>query len=151
MDILKKLKKDHRTAFALIEKLEKRIEKNDEKTQELVQKLCEEVSIHAKSEEKALYTMCEKKNVTLRDFALEGKNEHYLIDEMLAKLNSTAPGENGKFKAALCVIKELLEHHALHDEEEEMFPKIKKAFTDEERKEMGKFLDKYKEKLAAKL
>ncbi len=69
---------------------------------------------------------------------------------MLRKLNSTLPADNGKFKTALCVIKELLEHHAFHDEEENLFPQIKEAFTEEELNDMGKHFDEYKEKLTAK-
>ena len=94
--------------------------------------------------------MCEKKNLILRDFVLEGKIEHSLIDKMLKKLDSTLPGEDGNFKAALSVIKELLEHHVLQDEEEKLFPQIREAFTEEERNEMGKFLDEYKKKLVAR-
>ncbi|WGL59772.1 hemerythrin domain-containing protein [Pigmentibacter sp. JX0631] len=147
MDIIKKLINDHHNALALIEKLEKRTQKNDDKTQELVQKLYDEISLHAKSEEKALYKMCEKKNIKLRDIVLEGKIEHSLITRLLEKLISTTPGEDGKFKAILFVLKELLEHHALCDEEEELFPQIKKYFTERELIEMGKFFDDYKEEL----
>lgn len=89
-----------------------------------------------------------EKNVKLRDIVLEGKIEHSLINKVLDKLSSTAPGEDGKFKATLYVLKELLEHHALCDEEEELFPQIKKLFTEMELIEMGELFDDYKKELA---
>lgn len=151
MDILNTMKKDHRTALDLIESLEKCTDKADEKTRALVQKLCEEVKLHSQSEEKALYEACENKNVSLRDFALEGENEHHLIDEMLDKLASVPPGKDGEFKAALAVVKELLVHHAFEEEEKEAFPKIKKAFDTDERSQMAQTMDNYKEKIASQV
>jgi hemerythrin superfamily protein len=147
MDILKVIKKDHKEAKALLKKLERMVEKPTKETAQTVGQFVTAVKLHTKAEERSLYEMCERKNLKLRDFALEGYNEHELLEVMLDKLAKTMPGEDHEFKAALTVIGELLEHHAEEEEEEEMFPKFKKAFSQEELEQAGEFMREEKERI----
>ncbi len=105
------------------------------------------VLLHAKSEEKGLYDMISSKKEEFKDFTLEGTLEHSLVENTLKRLLAVKPGGNGEFKAALSVTKELLEHHTKEEEEEELFPKIKKTFSSEERDQMGQLMIEAKEKL----
>lgn len=151
MDILKLIEKDHKNVKKIIKQLEPLADKPTHEAEKLTQELFIELLLHAKSEEKALYLMCEKENEKFRDFALEGFIEHKLIEDTLKKLLSIKPGGNGEFKALLTVTKELVEHHAEEEEEEEMFPKLRRNFSDEERAEMGQNMLEAKEILRPRI
>lgn len=137
MDILKLIEKDHGNVMDMVKKLEKMTDQPSGEADRLVHDLTVELLLHAKSEEQALYEICEGSNEDFKDFALEGFIEHGLVEDMLQKLMMIKPGGNGEFKAHLVVLKELLEHHAEEEEEQEMFPKFRKTFSEEERHEMG--------------
>ncbi len=147
MDILKLIKKDHDEAFEAIEKLEKLTDSPSHDAEKLTREFVIAVLLHAKSEEKGFYEMIESKKEEFKDFTLEGFIEHSLVESTLKRLLAVKPGGNGEFKAALSVTKELLEHHAKEEEEEELFPKIKKNFSVEERDQMGQLMIEAKEKL----
>ena len=71
--------------------------------------------------------------------------EHLAIKRLLADLITMELG-NDEFLAKLAVLKEQLAHHAHEEEEKELFPKVKKLFTEEERMGMGnEFLVMYEE------
>lgn len=147
MNILDLLKKDHDEAMAMIKRLEKMADKPNKKTWSLTLELVEEVLLHAKAEEKALYSVIKKKNEDFRDFTLEGDIEHKLLENTLKRLLKVRPGEDGRYKAALSVVKELLEHHGREEEEKEYFPKIKKAYKSSELEEMGRDFKIMKEEI----
>ncbi len=143
-DILLIIKKDHQNVKKLIGKLAKIAEKPSKEVPKDATRLAFELMLHAKAEEIALYEACETYNLKFRDFVLEGYHEHALLEDMLKKLLVTMPDKNGEFKAVLTVIKELVEHHAEEEEEKEMFPKIRKAFSLQQRQEMGRMMQKQK-------
>ena len=147
MDILKLIKRDHEEAFEAIDKLEKMTDSPSHEADKLTHEFVVAVLLHAKSEEKGLYEMIASKKEGFKDFTLEGTIEHSLVENTLKRLLAVKPGGNGEFKAALTVTKELLEHHAKEEEEEELFPKIKKNFSAEERDQMGQVMIAAKEKL----
>jgi hemerythrin superfamily protein len=152
MDVLMVMKKDHDKAFELIEKLEDLTEEPSGESLELTRQLVLEVLVHAQSEEKALYQMCELSGgAQLRNFSLEGRIEHSLVEETLRRLLSLAPGEDGEFKAALKVAKELLYHHARQEEEKKIFPLVKKYFTSDERHQMGETMLAARERLRPRM
>jgi hemerythrin superfamily protein len=151
MDILKMIKKDHKEAKALLKKLEASAEKPTKQTASLASQFVLEMKLHAKSEEHALYEACKKKNVKLKETAQEGYNEHECLDLMLDKILVTKPGEDGELAAVLSVVKELIQHHATEEEEQEMFPKIKKAFSKEELSEMGELMQAKKDEIKPSL
>jgi hypothetical protein len=151
MDILKLIETDHKKAKKIVKQLEKLADKPSAKTTTLARELWVEVKVHAQAEEKILYTACQEKNETLRDFALEGHHEHRLLDEMLDVLVLTRSGPDGEFKAALSVVQELLEHHAEEEEEKEMFPKLRRAFKKEDRELLGAQMEDLKTRLKPKL
>lgn len=147
MNILELIKEDHEEAMKLIKRLEKMTDTANKTSWKLTLELVEEVLLHAKTEEKVLYTAMKKKNEDFRDFTLEGDIEHKLLESTLKRLLKVRPGKDGHFKAALSVVKELLEHHGKEEEEKEYFPKIKKAYKSSELEEMGKKFKTVKEEL----
>jgi hemerythrin superfamily protein len=147
MNILQLIKEDHDEAMRMIEDLEKKTEKDTKATWNLTQTLVEEVLLHAKTEEKVLYSSMREKNEDFRDFTLEGDIEHKLLESTLKRLLKIKPGKDGRFKATLTVVKELLKHHGKEEEEKEYFPKIRKAYKTAELVEMGEEFKTMKEKL----
>jgi hypothetical protein len=148
MDIRDIIREDHDEALQMIEKLEKVAEKPaTEETMLMTRKLVAAVKLHARSEEVGLYAALETAKKELRDFSLEGYNEHECLELMLNKLAGLEPGEDGEYKAALMVVKELIEHHGKEEEEREIFPKLGKAFSADELMGFGALMMEEKERL----
>jgi hypothetical protein len=148
MDIRDIIREDHDEALALIEKLDKMAEKPPTaESQDMTRKLVTAVKLHAKSEEAGLYVALETARKDLREFSLEGYNEHECLDLMLDKLLTLQMGEDGEYKATLTVVKELIEHHGKEEEEGEIFPKLGKAFTADELMGFGAMMVEEKERL----
>ncbi len=61
------------------------------------------------------------------------------------------PGKDGNYKAALSVVKELLEHHGKEEEEKELFPKLRKTYKSDELQEMGREFESLKEEIRPKI
>lgn len=135
----------------MVKRLEKMAEKPSPKTWSMTLELVEEVLLHAKTEEKVLYNTMKEESEDFRDFTLEGTIEHKLLESTLMRLLKVKPSEDGQFKAALTVVKELLEHHGKEEEEEELFPKLRKAYKAAELKEMGEEFKSVKEEIRPKI
>ena len=151
MNILDMIKEDHDEAMDMVKRLEKMTEKPSKSTWTLTQDLVEEVLVHAKTEEKILYRAMKEKSESFRDFTLEGEIEHKLLESTLLRLLRVKPGKDGKYKAALSVVKELLEHHGKEEEEKELFPKLRKAYKPVELQEMGREFKMLKEEIRPKI
>jgi hemerythrin superfamily protein len=148
MTILDMIREDHDAALALIKKLDPLSEEaHTKKVDGMVRELVLSVKLHAKSEEAALYEGIREAKKDFRDFVLESYNEHECLDLMLDKLLDLEAGDDGELKAALAVVKELIEHHGKEEEEKELFPKLKKAFTADELMAMGSTMQEEKERL----
>lgn len=101
---------------------------------------------HAKAEEQVLYVYM-KKNDELREEGFGGDVEHGLADQMLEEIKRTS--DNDLWSARVKVVAELVEHH-IKEEEEDMFPDIRKETESEERVEMGRvYLQKWEALLNA--
>ncbi len=150
-NILDLIKEDHDEASKMIKRLEKMVEKPSKATWSLTKELVEEVLLHAKTEEKVLYNTMKEKNESFRDLTLEGVIEHKLLESTLMRLLKVRPGTDGNYKAALSVVKELLEHHGKEEEEKEWFPKIRKAYESSELQEMGREFETLKEEIRPKI
>lgn len=149
MDILKLIEQDHRYVKNLFREVSRHAEDAGE-TEKLVTELITEILLHSKSEEKALYRACKEKEGKLRNFAYEGHVEHKLLEIALKRLSTVQPAPDGEFRALVKVARDLFLHHAVEEEEKEIFPKIKKNFSKAERREMGAYMLEVKETLRAK-
>jgi len=137
MEILQLISQDHGIVKALFERLERRAAEPGPETESLVAELVTEILLHTKAEERALYRPLQTKGSSLKDFALEGHVEHKLLEIAVKRLSVVPPGADGKFKAVLKVAKELFVHHAVEEEEAEVFPKVRELFSPEEREALG--------------
>lgn len=138
MNALELLKKEHDDVKAAFKKFQNLGKEDYAKKKTLADKICEDLSLHAKVEEAVFYPVF-RETVKDDDQADEAKVEHdtakYLIGQIKA-MNA----EDQYFDGRMKVLSELIDHH-VEEEEEEMFPALKKTDVD---------LDELGEKLAAK-
>lgn len=119
MDVTKILEKDHRLVEDLLSKIDKA--EGDERMP-LLEELATNLHAHMELEEQVVYPAMEP--VTGKEEVEEGNTEHELARKALADVQSLAPDEPG-FGAAFDVLKAGIDHH-VKDEEEEVFPELRK-------------------------
>jgi hemerythrin superfamily protein len=136
------LKVDHRKLENLYTQLRK--ERGSENVDEancenLFFQLRAMVISHSKAEEMALYSLFsdadEKEEKDLKRNALEGYEEHQLVDRLLSDMEDTEVDDD-QWQAKLTVMTELLDHH-IKEEEREFFPEVKKVLEQEELEDLG--------------
>lgn len=123
------LEKQHRKVEALFKKLEHGGPDTDAQLTELANDLVAHMAI----EQEILYPAIREVDETL---VLESYEEHALAEVALKRLLAIDPS-NDAWKARLIALKELIEHH-VHEEEQELFPKVEKALDEERLTELGK-------------
>ena len=136
------LKEDHDKVKKMLADGESTTERGVKTRTELFARLKDELEIHERIEEEVLYPAL-KAHSKARELALEGYEEHHVVDGILAELELTAPDDEewgAKFKVA----KENLEHH-IDEEEGEMFPAARKAFSSDELRQMGERMAEIKQ------
>jgi hemerythrin superfamily protein len=134
VDGLALLKEDHAKVKKMLAEGETTTERGVKTRAELFAQLKSELEAHELMEEQVLYPAL-KEHPKARELALEGYEEHHVVDTILAELEQTDPSDEewgAKFKVA----KENLEHH-IEEEETEMFPKARQAFSRDELEQMG--------------
>jgi len=140
------LKEDHKKVGGILEKIDATTERGVKTREELFTQLKTELDIHAEIEETIFYPVLEKHDET-RDITLEGIEEHRIVKELLAELDAMAKDDE-VWTAKMSVLKENVEHH-VEEEEGEMFPKARKALTEEEIETLGTRMEAAKKKQKA--
>ena len=146
MDALKLLKDDHKKVKGMLEKLDATTERAEKTRTEMLQTLKQELTVHETIEEEILYPAL-KEFAKTKDIALEGYEEHHVVDGIMAELEAT-PVDDETWGAKLTVMKENLEHH-IEEEETDMFPKARKVMDEAELDELGERMAARKEELVA--
>lgn len=139
MDIFSRIKDDHDRVRSLI----KDIQDCDSTATcgSLFQSLHDEVIAHSLVEEKVLYKPLIGSNGA-GDKAMEGWNEHHLIDGLIEELTLMRPEAEG-WSAKFQVLGELLKHH-MQEEEEKLFGKAHKTIDDGQARRLGSEFDRRK-------
>jgi hemerythrin superfamily protein len=119
VDVTKILEVDHREVEELFDKIEKA---EGAKRQPFIDKLVTSLRAHMELEEAVVYPKMEP--VTGKEDVQEANTEHKLARDILDQVEKLAPDEPG-FGAALDALKGGITHH-VKDEEEEVFPKLRK-------------------------
>jgi hemerythrin-like domain-containing protein len=140
------LTEDHKKVAGILEKIDATTERGVKTREELFTQLKTELDIHAEIEETIFYPVLEKHEET-RDITLEGIEEHRIVKELLAELDAMAKDDE-VWTAKMTVLKENVEHH-VEEEEGEMFPKARKALTEEEIETLGTRMEAAKKKQKA--
>lgn len=99
-------------------------------------KLSEELLRHARAEAKVLYKKLEDEGDEARFRALEGDEEHEVVEDLLARLSKDEDKGSDRWLARAKVLKEVVEHH-VEEEESKMFKEARKALDKGEAKELN--------------
>jgi hemerythrin-like domain-containing protein len=134
VDALTLLKEDHDRVKKMLAEGETTTERGVKTRGELFARLKTELEAHELMEEQVLYPALTE-HPRARELALEAYEEHHVVDTILAELEQTDPSDE-EWTAKFKVAKENLEHH-IEEEETEMFPKARQAFSRAELEQMG--------------
>jgi hemerythrin-like domain-containing protein len=137
------LKKDHQEVLAMFDDFEKiKDKKDDDLKHELVERICTELTIHSQIEEELFYPALRDAfdDQSLLD---EAEVEHTMASMLISELESMEPGDD-LYDAKVTVLGEYVRHH-IDEEQEQMFPKARKAGVDLE--ELGLELFERKDEL----
>jgi hemerythrin superfamily protein len=128
MDAIGMLVADHKKvqkAFKDFERLKKGGSKRGKS--DLVRQTCADLTVHTKIEEEIFYPAARKaiKDADLMD---EATVEHAGAKDLIAQLESMQPGDD-LYDAKFTVLGESVNHH-VKEEQNEMFPKVRKTKLD---------------------
>jgi hemerythrin superfamily protein len=143
MDALELLRQDHDTVRGLFDQFN--AAKESEDTQQMAQvfeQLVTELKIHTAIEEEVFYPEAREVGGEAEELVLEGVEEHHVVDQLIEEIEGLDPSDE-RWAAKVTVLIENVDHHA-EEEEEELFPKLRKAFGDERLQRMGDELEEAK-------
>ncbi len=131
-DAIALLKQDHRTVSALFEEFEKA---EEEEQSAIAQRVCQLLTVHATIEEELFYPAAKEafEDEESEDLVNEAEVEHGSAKELIAKIEGMS-SDDEHFKATVKVLGEYIKHH-VKEEENELFPELKK--TELDLKELG--------------
>ncbi len=145
MDIFDRIKHDHDTLRALLERIE---DPDKDGRRAVFEEFQRELWAHGKVEEAVFYAALTKHKEAKAE-TMEGLNEHHMINGLAEELNAM-PADSGAWNAKLQVLGELLRHH-LDEEEEELFPEARDALENGRADELGRLYDERKKHAMAAL
>ena len=130
MNAIEMLTKQHREMEAALEAI---LEAKGEKRRSLFERAADVLMSHVQVEEDHFYPAVKAKRT--EDILMESLEEHLSLKRVVADLLEL-PATDEHVEPKLHVLKEQVEHH--HKEEEEnLFPKVKKLLKPEELEELG--------------
>ena len=129
-DAIAMLREDHKHVSAMFAQYQKMMDKGTAAAkQALAGKICGELKIHTTLEEEIFYPAARaalgKKGADLLD---EATVEHASAKSLIAQVESASPADE-LFDAKMAVLGEYVKHH-VKEEQEQMFPKCRKAPID---------------------
>ena len=148
MDALALLTADHNRVRGLFTRFQA-AEEGEDATQmaELVGKILTELEVHATIEEEVFYPEVGAASEEIKDTVDEGVEEHHVAKILMEEVKALTAGDD-VFAAKMKVLIESVEHHA-GEEEEEMFPMVRKAFDRAALEDLGQRLEAMKAQLGA--
>jgi hemerythrin-like domain-containing protein len=147
-DAIALLTQDHKAVQKIFKEFEK-LKKNDgseEEKSELVMRACNELTIHAQLEEEIFYPAV-RAGIDAEGLMDEAEVEHGTAKDLISQLESMNASDE-LYDARFTVLGEYINHH-VKEEQDEMFPKAKKAKLD--LIALGTEMAQRKEELQAKL
>jgi hemerythrin superfamily protein len=123
------LKQDHENVSAMFEKFEKGSRRmSPQAKQQLAQKICMELTVHAQIEEELFYPQVEENVKGADDLVSEAEVEHETLKRLVADIENCKPDDE-RFDALVTVLGEYTRHH-VKEEQNELFPKVRKSKLD---------------------
>jgi hypothetical protein len=145
MDAIELLESQHREVEELFEKFEAAGEKARKTKEGLCRQISDKLAVHAEIEEKLFYP--ESKTEDTEEILRESVEEHLAMKRVIADLLETEVSDE-QFDARVKVLKEQVEHH-VEEEEDELFPKVRKALSEEELDDLGSRMEELAEEVLA--
>ena len=142
MDAIELLMIQHEEAKALFKKIERA---EDDEKQDLFERVADALAVHATIEEKQFYPAT--RNARTEEMLQEAVEEHLTTKRLIADLLEMTP-DDPQFDAKIAVLKEQVEHH-IEEEEEELFPKVRRMFKADELEDLGVAMEDMAEDLKA--
>jgi hemerythrin superfamily protein len=137
------LKKQHREVEELFEEFESAGERAQKTRERVCQEISDQLAVHAEIEEKLFYP--ESKQEDTEDLLRESVEEHLAVKRLLAEIMEGGT-EDEQFDARMKVLKEQVEHH-VEEEEQELFPKVRKSCSKEDLEDLGTRMEELAQKL----
>ena len=148
MDALKLLTADHNRVRGLFKKFQDAHEEKDQASMvEAATKIVTELEVHAEIEEQIFYPAIREASEELAETVAEGVEEHHVAKTLISEIKGLTPDDEA-WEAKCLVLIESVEHHAT-EEEEEMFPEVRKALDTAAREQLGEQLEALKAQLGA--
>jgi hemerythrin superfamily protein len=142
MDAITLLKNDHRTVEELFKSYEKTSPRGKRAKRSIADKIIHELSIHAEIEEMIFYPTVRSWVPEETSDVLEALEEHNVVKWLLADLEGMSPDDE-RFDAKMSVMMENVRHH-VKEEQNEMFPAVRKAMPRSALNELGARLEQGK-------
>jgi hemerythrin superfamily protein len=126
LDAIELLRQDHRTVEDLFKQFEKLKDDDEDAAAEVIEAACTELKIHDRIETEIFYPAVREQaeEEEVADLLDEAEVEHDTVRELIEKLEGME-WEDEKLHAHFAVLTEYVKHH-VKEEEQEMFPKVKK-------------------------
>ena len=148
MNAIELLKKDHEKVAGLFKKYEGAGDDASSEKEELFRMIKRELDVHARIEEEIFYPAAKQApSEEAKELVAEAGEEHKQIKTLLAELDGM-DADDEQFDAKMTVLKEDVEHH-VEEEQDEMFPKVRKALGNDRLEDLGRQLEARKQSLAA--
>jgi hemerythrin-like domain-containing protein len=147
MDAIELLMEDHKKVQKIFKEFEKSKDElgNEEKAQ-IVGQACQELKIHTKLEEEIFYPAA-REAIEDEELLDEAEVEHAAAKRMIDELENMQPADE-LYDARFTVLGEYVNHH-IKEEQNEMFPQVKKAKLDLE--DLGRRMMQRKQELQGEM
>ncbi len=143
MDALTLLEQDHRNMEDLFTRFEQAGPRDYRERRRIADEVIEQLAVHAAVEEQVLYPAIRAEVPGETPLVLEALEEHHLAKLSLAEIEKLPP-QAERFTAKMTVLIESVRHHVT-EEEQDLFPKVRQAFSEQELEEMGEAIERAKE------
>jgi hemerythrin superfamily protein len=126
-DAIAMLEADHKKVKALFEQFDALSDRSVANKKKIADQICNELSIHTQLEEDIFYPAV-RGPIRDGDLMDEAIVEHASAKELIAQIRDMDPGDD-LYDAKVKVLSEQIDHH-VGEEEDEMFPKVRKTNVD---------------------
>jgi hemerythrin superfamily protein len=124
-DAIALLRADHKAVKDLFEQFEKT--RKDDRKKALAERICNELTVHARIEEEIFYPAA-REAIREEDLVDEATVEHQSAKDLIAQIQGGSPSDE-LWEAKVKVLGEYIDHH-VKEEQNEMFPQVKKTKLD---------------------
>ena len=142
MHALTMLTQDHHNVDEFFRRFEALDADAHDERRRVVDLVIEHLSIHASIEEQLFYPYLRETVPAVEQHVLEGLEEHNVVKWTLSGLEKMAPTDE-RFGAKMKVLIDAVRHH-VEEEENQIFPTIREACTNEQLVELGDRMEEAK-------